>query len=130
METVQDIAWIALLLSGVVLVVVVITVLLRLRNSIDVLLQEIQRFGQRTEPILDKLEAVATKTEEALTMITENREALRQATDNLRTVTANIRRLETALQEQIEPVVMGVASRLAGVRNGIAAFLDTLRKRR
>lgn len=130
METVQDIAWITLLLSGVVLVVVVITVLLRLRNSIDVLLQEIQRFGQRTEPILDKLEAVATKTEEALTMITENREALRQATDNLRTVTANIRRLETTLQEQIEPVVVGVASRLAGIRNGIAAFLDTLRKRR
>ncbi|MCZ7555811.1 MAG: hypothetical protein M5R41_05345 [Bacteroidia bacterium] len=129
MDVIQNLLWIVLLAGGIALVVVLIMVLLRLKSSIELLLQEVQRFGDRTEPILEKLEKVAVKTEEALEMITENREALSEATGYIRKVAANIYRIENALQEQIEPSVMALARRLSGVRRGIETFLDVLRRR-
>ncbi len=130
MEVIQNLLWTALLAGGIVLVIVLITVLLRLKNSIDILLQEFQRFGQRTEPILEKLETVAGKTEEALTMITENRQALTEATGFIRRTAENIYRIENTLQEQIEPSVNALARRLLGFRRGIETFLDVLRSRK
>jgi len=129
MDVIQDLLWILLLSGGIVLVIVIIVVLLRLKNSIESLLQEITRFGQRTEPVLEKLESVAEKTEEALNMITENREALREATGYIRSVAANIYRLENTLQEQIEPSVNALARRLMGFRRGVESFLDVLKRR-
>ncbi len=130
METIQNILWIILLAGGIALVIVVITVLIRLKKSIDLLLKDLQEFGQRTEPILEKLQSVADKTEETLIMINENRQALTDATGFIRRTAENIYRIENTLQEQIEPSVNALARRLMGFRRGIDTFLEVLRSRR
>ena len=130
MDTIQNLLWIALLAGGIVLVVVIITVLLRLKKSIDDLLQEIHQIGQSTNPLVAKLEAAAEKADETLAIINENREALSTATMYLRRTAENIYRLENTFQVQIEPSVNALARRLMGLRRGIETFLDAMQGRR
>jgi len=130
MDTIQDILLIALLLGGLVLMIVVIIVLLRLRTSIDILLSELRKFGERSEPILENLEKVTERTDETLTMIVENREAITESVEYARKIMANIHRLEHTVQREIEPALMGITRRLVGLYKGIEAFVSSLSSRR
>ena len=129
MATVQHILLLALTAGGIILVVVLTVVLLRVARLLQQLSTDVRRISDETIPTLKRMQQIADRTEEALTVITDNRAAVTTAVENVRKVTDNIYRLENLLQEQVEPSVRGLASRLSGLRKGIDTFLDTWRNR-
>ncbi len=130
MATLQNVLLILLSVGGVVLIIILTVVLLRIARLLQQATEDLRRIGDETVPTLKRLQQVADRTDEALTVITDNRASVTQAVDNLRKVTENIYRLENILQEQVEPAVTGIAQRLAGFRRGIDTFLETYRNRR
>lgn len=130
MDVLQDILLLVLLAGGIVLVFVLISVLRTTRTTLENISTDIRRLSDQTLPVLTKVQEVAEQTGEAMTVISENREKLTAAAEYVRKVTENIYRLENILQEQVEPGVVGLAKRLAGLRKGIDVFLDNWRTRR
>jgi len=130
MDALQDILLLILTIGGIVLTVILITVLLRMHKLIQQAQLDLKRISDEAVPALRRSQQVAARTEEALTVITDNRPAVSSAIENVRKVTENIYRLENILQQQVEPSVIGLANRLAGIRRGIDSFLATWRNRR
>lgn len=130
METLQEILLLLLTIGGLVLVGVLISVLVSMRKTLETMGSDIRRLSDETIPVLGQIKETIEQTGEALTVITENREKFAAAADNVRKVTDNIYRLESLLQEQIEPSVVGLARRLAGLRRGIDTFLAQWRQGR
>lgn len=130
MATLQNVLLLALTVGGIILVVIMIFVLLRIARLLQQASDDLRRIGDETVPALRRLQQVADRADEALTVITDNRASVTSAVENVRKVTENIYRLENVLQEQVEPAVIGLAQRLAGFRRGIDTFLATWRNRR
>ena len=130
METLQEILLLLLTIGGLVLVGVLISVLVSMRKTLETMGSDIRRLSDETIPILGQIKETIEQTGEALTVITENREKFAAAAENVRKVTDNIYRLESLLQEQIEPSVVGLARRLSGLRRGIDTFLAQWRQGR
>ena len=128
MEALQDILLILLTLAGVILLFVLVSVLLRAQKLLQGVNENMQRISDEAVPTLKNLQQVSERTEEALRVITDNREKVTEAVDNLRKVTENIYRLENILQEQVEPTVVSLANRLAGLRKGIEPFFAAWRQ--
>lgn len=130
MATIQDILYLLLTTGSIVLVGILVVVALRISRLLQRLSQDIRRITDETVPTLKRLQQAAERADEAMTVVTDNRAAISNAVENLRQVTENIYRLENILQEQVEPSVVGLAQRLAGLRRGIDTFLETWRNRR
>lgn len=130
MDTLQEILLLILLVGGIALIGVLISVLLSMRRTLETIGNDIRRLSDETVPLLLKIEETIEMTKQALTVVHENRERLAAATEFIRKVTANIYRLESLLQEQIEPSVEGLARRLAGLRRGVDTFVDRWRQGR
>lgn len=130
MATIQDILYLLLTTGSIVLVGILVVVALRISRLLQRLSQDIRRITDETVPTLKRLQQAAERADEAMTVVTDNRAAVSNAVENLRQVTENIYRLENILQEQVEPSVVGLAQRLAGLRRGIDTFLETWRNRR
>lgn len=130
METLQEILLLLLTIGGLVLVVMLITVLVSMRKALQTIGSDIRKLSDQSMPILEQVKVTIEQTGEALTVITDNRETLAAAAENVRKVTENIYRLESILQDQIEPSAIGLARRLAGLRRGIDTFLAQWRQGR
>ena len=130
MDALQDILLLILMVGGIVLTIILITVLLRTHKLIQQAQHDLKRISDEAVPALRRSQQVAARTEEALTVITDNRQAVTNAVENIRRMTENLYRLENILQQQVEPSVIGLANRLAGIRRGIDSFLATWRSRR
>ncbi|MDT8324507.1 MAG: hypothetical protein RRA94_10365 [Bacteroidota bacterium] len=130
MATLQNVLLLVLSVGGIVLIVILTVVLLRIARLLQQVSDDVRRIGDETVPTLKRLQQVADRMDEALTVVTDNRASVTRAVDNIRNVTENIYRLESILHEQLEPAVTGIAQRLAGLRKGFDTFLATLRKRR
>ncbi|GEM_PF-1330552 len=130
MDAIQDILLLILTIGGIVLTIILITVLLRFHKLLQQAQYDLKRISDEAVPALRKSQQVAARTEEALTVVTDNRMAVTNAVENVRKVTENLYRLENILQQQVEPSVVGLANRLAGIRRGIDSFLSTWRSKR
>lgn len=127
MDTLQDILLVLLTGAGVILLFVLIRVLLRAQRLLQGVDANVRRISDEAVPTLRNLQQVTERTEEALRVITDNREKVTAAVDNLHKVTENIYRLENILQQQVEPTVVSLANRLAGLRKGIDTFFASWR---
>ncbi|MDX9758770.1 MAG: hypothetical protein RBU27_06380 [Bacteroidota bacterium] len=130
MDTLQEILILVLLIGGIALIGVLISVLLSMRRTLETIGTDIRRLSDETVPLLVKIEETIEMTKQALTVVEENREKLAAATNFVHKVTENIYRLESMLQDQIEPSVAGLARRLSGLRRGVDTFVDRWRQGR
>jgi chromosome segregation ATPase len=129
-DTLQEILILVLLIGGIALIGVLISVLLSMRRTLETIGTDIRRLSDETVPLLVKIEETIEMTKQALTVVEENREKLAAATNFVHKVTENIYRLESMLQDQIEPSVAGLARRLSGLRRGVDTFVDRWRQGR
>lgn len=129
MATMQQVLLLLLTIGGIALVVVLTIALIRVARLLEQLTEDMRRIGEEMVPTLQHVQSMSLKAEEALSVVADNRAAVSSAVDNLRKVTENIYRLETIVQEQVEPSLTGLANRLSGLRKGIDSFLQTWRNK-
>jgi len=129
MDSIQDILLLILTVGGIALSIVLISAIVRINRLVEQIRGDIQRLADEAVPTLQKSREVAARTEDALSVITDNRRSISTAVENVRKVTENIYRLEQILQEQLEPSVVGLAKRLAGLRTGVESFLAAWRRK-
>jgi len=117
-----------LLLLGSSLIIVIIYVLIKVSKTISTLQFEISNLNRSIVPLFEQVNSLVVRVDKTLDSFSEHREALSEAVNNIRNVTRHVYRLESALHDQLEPSILGIASTLSGVRKGILAFSENWRK--
>lgn len=128
MSEIRDIALIALILGGCVLVVYMIVVLRRVMNTIAVLQEEIRILRQEIVPGIQTISELAEEIRSTLQSLEPHREYVETTLSNVQRFSGNVLRLQEVVLDHIQPSLEEFASILSSVLKGYRAFISTWKR--
>ena len=128
METVLIIAQILVLLCLSTLSIYLITILGRMRSSLEQFETSWRQLSEKAAPVLENLEAITRKVKEISANIDGQVEMVRASIRSAKDIVDSVVVLEKRIQQEIEGPVMEGFSWAAAVYRGIKVFFEKLRE--
>ncbi|HWP81642.1 MAG TPA: DUF948 domain-containing protein [Bacteroidota bacterium] len=130
LETLLKIAQLVALLSVAALCLYLIATLVRLKDVVIKLQQDVSDMSSNAKPVLanlvtvtEKLKSITTKIDEQVGLVKGSLESLKQAADN-------VVMFEQQIQRQLEEPILRVTSVFGALVDRFAGFFDRFRGRR
>ncbi len=110
-----------------VLCVYLITVIIRIRNILTVVEQDVRELTSKALPVFENLEVITDKVKNITESIDEQVEAVRHSIDSIREVADNVVDFERRVQERLEEPVLETIGTIAAIFKGVRAFMTRMR---
>ncbi|HEY6192159.1 MAG TPA: DUF948 domain-containing protein [Bacteroidota bacterium] len=110
-----------------VLCVYLITVIVRIRNILTVVEQDVRELTSKALPVFENLEVITDKVKNITESIDEQVEVVRHSINSIREVADNVVDFERRVQERLEEPVLETIGTIAAVFKGVRAFVTRMR---
>ena len=127
MESLLVVMQIITLLALTVLCIYIIIVLIRLRNTLTLVENDIRELTSKAIPVFNNLEVITDKIKNVTDNIEEQVELTKSSIRSIKEIADNIVTLERKVQEKIEEPILEAVGTIAAVVNGVRAFIARLR---
>jgi len=107
--------------------VYLITVLVRVRNILTVVEQDVRELTSKALPVFENLEIITEKVKNIAESIDEQVEVVRHSIDSMREVADNVVDFERRVQERLEEPVMETIGTIAAIFKGVRTFMARMR---
>jgi len=127
MESLLVVMQIITLLALTVLCIYIIIVLIRLRNTLTLVENDIRELTSKAIPVFTNLEVITDKIKNVTDNIEEQVELTKSSIRSIKEIADNVVTLERKVQEKIEEPILEAVGTIAAVVNGVRAFIARLR---
>jgi len=127
MESLLVVMQIITLLALTVLCIYIIIVLIRLRNTLTLVENDIRELTSKAIPVFNNLEVITDKIKNVTDNIEEQVELTKSSIRSIKEIADNVVTLERKVQEKIEEPILEAVGTIAAVVNGVRAFIARLR---
>ena len=103
-----------------------IVVLLRVRNLLVIVEQDIKAVSAKAIPVLENLESITAKVKLITDAVSEQIDSIRDSFASIQEVTESLVLFERRIQETIETPVMNTVDAIASVFKGIQNLIERL----
>ena len=110
-----------------VLCIYLITVIIRIRNILTVVEQDVRELTSKALPVFENLEVITDKVKNITESIDEQVEAVRHSINSIREVADNVVDFERRVQERLEEPVLETIGTIAAIFKGVRAFMTRMR---
>ena len=130
MDTLLNIAQLIALVSVSALCIYLIVVLVRVKDVLTMLQQNLADFNLHAKPVLENLHFITDKFRSISTKIDEQVGLMTSSIESIKMVADNIVAFEERVQQWLEEPIFRMSSVFGGFINGIVAWFDALRSDR
>lgn len=110
-----------------VLSVYLITVIIRIRNTLAVVEQDVRELTSKALPVFENLEIITDKIKSITENIDEQVEVVRNSINSIGEVAESVVEFERRIQERLEEPVMETIGTIAAIFKGVRTFMARLR---
>jgi uncharacterized protein YoxC len=110
-----------------VLCVYLITVIVRIRNIMTMVEQDVRELTSKALPVFENLEVITDKVKSITESIDEQVEVVRHSIDSIRIVADNVVDFERRVQDRLEEPIMETIATIAAIFKGVRTFMARLR---
>lgn len=126
METALLIMEIVALAAVSALCVSLVVVLIRVRNLLGIVEQDLKAVSAKAIPVLENLESITGKVKLVTDAVSEQVDSIKDSFASLKEVTESLVSFERRIQESIETPVMDTVDTIASVFRGIQNLIERL----
>ncbi len=110
-----------------VVCIYLLSVLIRLRNVLAVVEEDVREVSAKAIPVLENLEVITEKVKNVAESIDEQVESVKDSIHSVKEIAENIVRFERDIQERIEQPVLETVGTLAAIIKGVRTFVARMR---
>ncbi len=127
MESLLVVMQIITLVALTILCIYIIIVLIRVRNTLTLVENDIRELTSKAIPVFSNLEVITHKVKNITENIEEQVELTKNSIRSIKEIADNVVTLERKVQEKIEEPILEAVGTIAAVVNGVRAFFARLK---
>ncbi|HEY4612754.1 MAG TPA: hypothetical protein VII11_07195 [Bacteroidota bacterium] len=127
METLLSVAQLIALVSVSALCIYLIVVLVRVKDLLAMLQQNLAEFNLHAKPVLENLHFITEKFRSISTKIDDQVGLMKGSLESIKTAAENIVVFEERVQQWLEEPIFRMTSAFSGFISGIVSWFDALR---
>ncbi len=110
-----------------VVCIYLLSVLIRLRNVLAVVEEDVREVSAKVIPVLENLEVITEKVKNVAESIDEQVESVKDSIHSVKEIAENIVRFERQIQDRIEEPVLETVGTFTAIFKGVRTFVARMR---